>query len=123
MEGNQPFKPAGPVHFIPATPGGGSATKILGPSVGGEMNYLIVNPSGAPDLLLGYGPTSDLAVSNSATAPLIGGVAPTSGVAGAVHVPGGSIHVFTFFPGAFVAARSVLGMGSCTYSVTMGFGL
>lgn len=121
MEGNFPFKPAGPLHLMPSNSAGASATKILGPSVGGEMNYLITNSAGGADVFMGYGPNSDVAIANRVI-PLVASPSPNGGQSGTLHIPGGSIHVFTLSPGLFMAPISIVG-SSPVLTVIMGFGL
>lgn len=121
MEGNFPFKPAGPLHLLQANSSGLSPTKILGPSVGAEMNYLITNSAGGADAFIGYGPNSDTALANRII-PLIAAPAPNTLQAGTLHIPGGSIHVFTLAPGLFMAPITLVGSAP-VLTVIMGFGL
>jgi hypothetical protein len=111
MDGFLPFRPNGPGFVLAATNAGGAATKI-GPA-GGDVDFLIVNPTGGQNVWIGYGMTSDVAVAN-AVVPLIG--ASTN----AIPSPVGSIQTFTLVGGMFFSPKTEL--GSCSISITPGFG-
>lgn len=124
MDQNAPFKPNGPLHLLQANASGLSPTKILGPTIGAEMNYLVTNPAGANDVFIGYGPTSDIALANRVV-PLIAAPSPTPLIngpqAGTLHIPGGSIHIYTLAPGMFMSPITQVG-SSPGLTVMMGFG-
>ncbi len=106
-----PFRPNGPGFSLAATPGGGAATKI-GPA-GGDVDFLIVNPSGGQNTWIGFGMSSTAAV-NNAVVPIIGQST------NAIPSPAGSIQTFTLVGGMYFSPKTEL--GSCTISITPGFG-
>ncbi len=85
------------------------------------MNYLITNAAGGNDAFIGYGPSSDIALANRVV-PIVGTPSPNTAQSGTLHIPGGSIHVFTLAPGLFMAAINQVG-SSPVLTVMMGFGL
>lgn len=111
MDPSLPFRPAGPTVIISATTNAPSGTLPAGPN-SGDVDYLVFNRTGV-DSWLGYGPTSDVAVSNS--------VIPIVGTASAaLPCPSGTVQVFTLAPNQFFAARTATGLSSI--SVTPGYG-
>lgn len=121
MDWFAPFRPAGPVNLIAAKNTNLSATNIGGPA-SGDVAFIAINPSGAPDVFLFYGPTSTQVVSG--VVPAIGAFGPVVPPAGCgvFHMPGGSIQAFTLTGQTpYVAAATQL--GSCTISLTPGAGV
>jgi len=113
MDGYLPFRPAGSTVVIGVQPGSAPpATFAGGPVGGGDVGYMVYNPS-VNDVWLGYGPTSTAARDNSVV-PLIG--IPS----GALAVPAGSLQVFTLAPQQFFSG--VTQLGSASVSVTPGYG-
>src|SRR5262249_10356848 len=96
MEWFASFRPQGPVNLLPAIPNNKSATTVGGPTAG-DVAFLAINPTGPPDVFLFYGPTSSTVA--SAVVPVIPSTIASQVNApagcGVLHMPGGSIQVFT----------------------------